>query len=76
MAIPRTLEERLRNGKNHRHYTQLSRHRQQLLSSGLLRRGFRQPPRHSQRLFEKSPIGGTSSVHWRDDYHTIPYRPY
>ena len=33
---------------DHRHYTQLSRHRQQLLSSGLLRRGFRQPPRHSQ----------------------------
>ena len=33
---------------DHRHYPQLSRHRQQLLSSGLLRRGFRQPPRHSQ----------------------------
>ena len=29
-----------------------------------------------KRLFEKSPIGGTSSVHWRDDYHTIPPRPY
>jgi hypothetical protein len=28
-----------------------------------------------ERLFEKSPIGGTSSVHWRDDYHTIPHRP-
>ena len=28
-----------------------------------------------ERLFEKSSIGGTSSVHWRDDCHTIPYRP-
>ena len=43
------LEEFLRKlPKDHRRYTQFSRHRQQLLSSGLLRRGFRQPPRHSQ----------------------------
>jgi tetratricopeptide (TPR) repeat protein len=34
--------------KDHRHYTHLSRHRQQLLSSGPLRPGFRQPPRHPQ----------------------------
>jgi tetratricopeptide (TPR) repeat protein len=33
---------------DHRRYTQLSRHRQQLLRSGPLRHGFRQPPRHSQ----------------------------
>jgi ABC-type transport system substrate-binding protein len=29
-----------------------------------------------ERLFEKSSIGGTSAVHWRDDCQTIPYRPY
>jgi NAD(P)-dependent dehydrogenase (short-subunit alcohol dehydrogenase family) len=29
-----------------------------------------------QRLFEKSSIGGTRSVHWRDDCQTIPARPY
>ena len=29
-----------------------------------------------ERLFEKLSIGGTSSVSWRDDCQTIPYRPY
>ena len=28
-----------------------------------------------KRLFEKSSIGGTSAVHWRDDCQIIPYRP-
>src|SRR5262245_64131782 len=28
-----------------------------------------------KRLFEKSSIGGTSSVHWRDERQSIPHRP-
>jgi len=30
----------------------------------------------SERLFEKSSIGGISSVHFRDERQSIPYRPH
>jgi CO/xanthine dehydrogenase Mo-binding subunit len=33
-------------------------------------------PLDHQRLFEKSSIGGISSVYWRDGCTTIPYRPH